>query len=54
MTIERVPASKLSDPSETAVGYANALVLIIKDQQRRLEIAEREINSLRAQLNGYT
>ena len=38
--VEQTSKPQLSDPSELADGYAQALVLIVKGQQRRIELAE--------------
>jgi len=50
MDEERIPEPKLADPSEMAEGFVKALLGIIKDQQRRLEVANAEIQRLR--MNG--
>lgn len=49
---ETASAARLDDPTERAEGFANALVLTVKDQQRRLVVAEAEIGRLRDALQA--
>jgi hypothetical protein len=50
MTHERQevePPKKLMDPTKEAEGFVQALLGIIKAQQRRIEVAEAEVARLR-------